>query len=180
MIRKLKSGQYRLYSRNGLFIVLCCLAVACSSAASSNAPAVVSSAADSASVHRAAVAVLTAFDSLQWDRFRSYFADDMTAFFPFAQSPARATNRAAVEETFGSFMTRARTAMENAGRPAVQGLRPRDLHVQMISRDAAVVTFHLGAAATPSRRTFVFRRTGADEWKVVHLHASPTPPAPPQ
>lgn len=69
-----------------------------------------------------------------------------------------------------------RTRRTEAGQPLVQGLAPRDLRVQMAGPDVAVVTFHLGGA-TPARRSLVFRRTGADEWKVVHWHAS-SPPQP--
>jgi ketosteroid isomerase-like protein len=54
------------------------------------------------------------------------------------------------------------------------GSRHDDLHVQMVG-DAAVVTFHLGPIATPSRRTLVFRRVAAEEWQLVHVHGSFAP-----
>lgn len=134
-------------------------------------------AADSASAHGAAAGFLAAFDSLQWERFRGYFADDVTMFFPFPQVPARADGRAAVEDVFGRFMEAQRAARTRAGRPLVQGITPRDLRVQMVGSDAAVVTFHLGAGA-PSRRSLVFHRSADGSWKVVHWHASPPPQAP--
>ena len=132
---------------------------------------------DSAGVHAAAQGFLAAFDSLQFDRFRGYFAEDMTMFFPFPQVPARGDGKAAVEEVFGRFMTAQREARATAGRPMVQGIAPRDLKVQMAGPDAAVVSFHLGAEATPARRSVVFRREPGG-WKVVHWHASSSPPAP--
>ena len=133
--------------------------------------------ADSASAHRAAVGFVAAFDSLQWDRFRGYFADDVTMFFPFAQVPRRADGRAAVEAVFQQFFDAQRAARTRAGRPMVQGLAPRDLALQMLGRDAAVLTFHLGEQS-PARRSVVFRRAQGDEWRVAHWHASPTPAAP--
>lgn len=132
--------------------------------------------ADSASAHRAAEGFLAAFDSLQWEAFRAYFADDVTMFFPFAQVPTRADGRQAVEDVFSRFFQAQREARTRDGRPMVQGIAPRDLRVQMAGPDVAVVSFHLGAE-NPARRSVVFRRTGGDQWKVVHWHASPSPRA---
>ncbi len=140
------------------------------------APAQRPSAADSAGVHAAAQGFLAAFDSLQFDSFRSYFADDVTMFFPFPQLPARVNGKPAVEDVFGRFMAAQREGRARAGRPMVQGITPRDLLVQMASHDAAVVSFHLGAEETPARRSLVFRKSPAG-WKVIHWHASPPPPA---
>lgn len=132
---------------------------------------------DSAEVHAAAQGFLAAFDSLQFDRFRSYFADDMTMFFPFPQLPARVTGKQAVEDVFGQFMAAQREGRAKAGRPMVQGITARDLLVQMASHDVAVVSFHLGAEETPARRSLVFRNSPTG-WKVVHWHASSAPQAP--
>ena len=128
-------------------------------------------------MHAAAQGFLAAFDSLQFDAFRGYFAEDMTMFFPFPQLPARVDDRAEVEEVFGKFMTAQREARAKAGRPMVQGIAPRDLKVQMAGPDVAVVSFHLGAEETPSRRSVVFRRDPGG-WKVIHWHASSPPQAP--
>jgi ketosteroid isomerase-like protein len=59
----------------------------------------------------------------------------------------------------------------------------RDVHVQMLGRDGAVVTClwtqsqtYKGAPDTASgRMTLVFKRVGND-WKAVHLHTSPDRP----
>jgi ketosteroid isomerase-like protein len=143
----------------------------------SAAPAGSSWAADSAGVHAAAQGFLAAFDSLQFDSFRGYFAEDMTMFFPFPQLPARVNGKAEVEEVFGKFMTAQREARAKEGRPMVQGIAPRDLKVQMASPGVAVVSFHLGAEKTPARRSVVFRREPSG-WKVIHWHASSPPQAP--
>lgn len=133
-------------------------------------------AADSASAHEAAVGFIAAFDSLHWGAFQDYFADDVTMFFPFPQIPARVEGRAAVAAVFGQFMTSQRERRTAAGQPLVQGIVPRDLRIQMAGADVAIASFHLGGDP-PSRRSVVFRRTGG-EWKVLHWHASPAPPAP--
>ena len=134
-------------------------------------------AADSAEVHLAAERFLAAFDSLQFDAFRSYLADDITMFFPFPQYPARVNGKQAVEDVFGPFMAAAREGRANAGRPLVLGLTARDLLVQMASHDAAIVSFHLGSEETPARRSVVFRKSPTG-WQVVHWHASAPAPAP--
>ena len=139
-------------------------------------PRPAAAAADSVSAHRAAEGFLAAFDSLQWEPFRAYFADDVTMFFPFAPVPTRADGRQAVEAVFSRFFQAQREARTRDGRPMVQGIAPRDLRVQMAGPDAAVVSFHLGSE-NPARRSVVFRRTSGDQWKVVHWHASPSPRA---
>ncbi|MGZ8378202.1 MAG: nuclear transport factor 2 family protein [Gemmatirosa sp.] len=135
------------------------------------------SAADSVGAYAAAQGFLAAFDSPQFDAFRGYFADDMTMFFPFPQFPARVDGRAGVEDIFGKFMTAQREARAKAGRPMVQGITARDLKVRMAGPDVAIVSVHLGAEATPARRSVVFRKDPGG-WKVVHWHASSAPPAP--
>ena len=135
-------------------------------------------AADSAGAHAAAVAFLTAFDSLQWEPFRAYFADDVTMFFPFGDTPARADGREAVEARFRRFFDAGHAAWSRSGRTDAprMGITPRDLRVQMAG-DAAIVSFHLGTTR-PSRRSVVFRRGTDGQWKVVHWHASPAPAEP--
>jgi len=125
------------------------------------------------SPEQAAQAFLRAFDRLEWEPFRGYFAEDMTMFFPFAQTQSRVDGREAIEKVFEGFFRAKRQQLADAGAPMIQGLNPRDMEVQMAGPDAAVVTFHLGSATTPARRSIVLRRT-AGEWKVIHWHASGT------
>lgn len=134
-------------------------------------------AADSASAHAAATAFLTAFDSLQWEPFRAFFADDVTMFFPFGDTPARADGREAVEARFRRFFDEALAAWQRSGRTGAprMGITPRDLRVQMAG-DVSIVSFHLGAE-NPARRSLVFHHTGGG-WKLVHWHASPPPQRP--
>lgn len=131
-------------------------------------------AADSAGAHQAALGFLEAFNTLQWEPFRAYFADDVTMFFPFTDTPARADGREAVEARFRTFFDEGLAAWARSGRTGEprMGITPRDLRVQMAG-DAAIVSFHLGTQA-PSRRSIVFRHTEAG-WKVIHWHASPAP-----
>jgi ketosteroid isomerase-like protein len=133
--------------------------------------------ADSVAAHRAAIGLLAAFDSLQWEPFMSYVADDITMFFPFVDSPSRADGRTAFAARFRPFFDDGRAARIRAGspNPPFLHLDPRDLKVQMAG-DAAVVTFHLGAQS-PSRRSLIFKNTNGD-WKLLHWHASPAPAAP--
>lgn len=130
---------------------------------------------DSVGAHRAAAGFIAAFDSLQWLPFTSYFADDITMFFPFGDTPRRADGRAAVEARFKPFFERGAAGLAQAGRKS-QGLKPSDWTVQAFS-GGAVVSFHLGTDR-PSRRSLVFRKTETGEWKLVHWHASPAPPPP--
>ncbi|HEX8317929.1 nuclear transport factor 2 family protein [Longimicrobium sp.] len=131
---------------------------------------------DSAGAAAAARGFLAAFDSLNWEPFRAYLADDITMFFPFPDAPARHDGRDAVEARFRPFFEQGRVRLRESGRTR-QGLAPRDMHVQMLGADAAAVSFHLGGER-PARRSLVFRRTADGAWKLAHWHASPPPAQP--
>ena len=164
--------------RTALFVVLAFGGIALGACQTiSTSRAVIVDPADSVAAHRAAIRFLAAFDSLKWEPFMSYVADDVTMFFPFVDSPSRADGRAAFAARFRSFFDDVRAARVRAGspNPPFLHLNPRDLKVQMAG-DAAVVTFHLGAQS-PSRRSLIFRRMGGD-WRLIHWHASPAPAAP--
>lgn len=108
-----------------------------------------------------------AFDNLEWDRFRGFFADDATVFYPRA-FPERANGRAEFEKTFAKVFETIR-----AGRATgpYMDLQPRELKIQ-IAGEVAVATFHLDdRAGFVNRRTLVLQKIGG-AWKIIHLHAS--------
>lgn len=110
---------------------------------------------------------ITAFDNLDWDKFRSAFADDATVFYP-RDMANRATGRIEIEEHFKRVFEQIR-----AGRAKgpYMDLQPRELHMQVLD-NVAIVTFHLDdRPGFINRRTFVLRKT-AGVWKIAHLHAS--------
>jgi ketosteroid isomerase-like protein len=118
---------------------------------------------DDADVRAAMTAWLEALNALDTEGMASYFADDITAYFPVAVAE-RVNGKAAVTEVF-----RAYTA-ETKKNVARTNIVPEELQV-MRTGDVAVVTFFVHNPAAVSRRTFVFRRDGA-RWLIVHLHAS--------
>jgi ketosteroid isomerase-like protein len=95
------------------------------------------------------------------------FDEGATHFAP--AQPLRASGKPAIREAFAQVFKQRRG-------PII--IMPTDVAVQSFG-DVAIVTAHLGAlpalpVAEPTtfgRRTFVLRRT-ANEWRIVHLHAS--------
>jgi len=111
-----------------------------------------------------------AFDRLEWQRFRRCFAPAVTVFFPFDTNPRRADGKAEVEAGFKRFFDEVRA---KATGPSYLGLAPRGVTVR-VWRDVALVTFHLdGVTGLPGtgRRTLLLERR-AEQWRIVHLHAS--------
>ena len=110
---------------------------------------------------------ISAFDNLEWDKFRNSFTDDATVFYPRGAAN-RANGRAQFEEHFRLVFEQIR-----AGRTSgpYMHLQPRDLRVQIIG-NAAIVTFQLDdRPGFVNRRTLVLRKAGG-VWKIAHLHAS--------
>jgi ketosteroid isomerase-like protein len=112
-------------------------------------------------------AFIQTFDNLDWERFRSFFADDATVFYPRGMA-RRAHGRAEIEDNFQQVFTEIRG---NRKQPPYMDLQPHDLHIQRFG-DIAIATFHLDdRPGMVNRRTIVLHRVG-DAWKIVHLHAS--------
>ena len=110
---------------------------------------------------------IQAFDNLDWEKFRSFFADDATVFYP-REFPRRAKGREEFEKYFQKVFDRIR-----AGR--TQGpymdIQPRDLELQ-VTGDVTIATFHLDdRPGFLNRRTIVLQKREA-VWKIIHLHAS--------
>jgi uncharacterized protein (TIGR02246 family) len=110
---------------------------------------------------------ISAFDNLEWDKFRNLFTDDATVFYPRGAAK-RANGRAQFEQHFRVVFEQIR-----AGRTSgpYMHLQPRDLRVQIIG-NAAIVTFQLDdRPGFVNRRTLVLSKAGG-VWKIAHLHAS--------
>jgi ketosteroid isomerase-like protein len=110
---------------------------------------------------------IQAFDNLDWERFRSAFADEATVFYPRA-FPRRADGRAEFERTFQHVFEQIRAGRSKG---PYMDLQPRDLRIQ-VAGDTAIVTFHLDdRPGFLNRRTIILRKTERG-WKIIHLHAS--------
>lgn len=110
---------------------------------------------------------LTAFDHLDWERFRRGFVSGATVFFPFDVHPRLANGNTEVEAEFQRFFDEVRA---RAPGPPYLNLVPQDLSIQ-VWQDLALVTFHLDRPPSIGRRTLVLLRQ-AQQWRVAHMHAS--------
>lgn len=124
--------------------------------------------ADSGAIQEAISGFIDAFVNLDWERFRTSFADGATVFFPpSAKFARRANGRAEIESTFGSVFENARLHKSHA--PYVD-IHPKDVHMQTFG-NVAIVTFHLEDSDWFGRRTIVLNKQD-EKWLMVHLHAS--------
>jgi ketosteroid isomerase-like protein len=118
---------------------------------------------------------IQAFDNLNWEQFRGFFADDATVFYP-REVPHRAAGRKEIESQFQRVFAQIRG---NRSKPPYMDLEPRDLTTQIFG-DIAIATFHLDdRPGVLGRRTVVLHKN-AGAWKIVHLHASEVAVLPPQ
>jgi ketosteroid isomerase-like protein len=116
---------------------------------------------------------ITAFDNLDWDKFRNAFADDATVFYP-SDRANRANGRMEVEEYFKHVFELIRAGRSKG---PYMDIQPRELRIQVLG-DVAIATFHLDdRPGFINRRTLVLRKTAA-RWKIAHLHASEVASAP--
>ena len=107
---------------------------------------------------------LTAFENLEWEPFRSAFADSATVFHPAPNMPGRVTGRAAIDSTFRIVFADVRA--HATGGPPFHHLTSVDLRIQPLAPDVVLATFELHNAERLARRTVVFRREG-DAWRIV-------------
>jgi ketosteroid isomerase-like protein len=119
-------------------------------------------------VRQALSQFVQAFDNLDWDRFVGFFSDDATMFQPRRFGP-RAENKLEIESQFRQVFQVIRGEQT---KPPFMQISPRDLRVQMLGAEVAIVTFHLDDRPNVlNRRTIVWKRTKSG-WKIVHIHAS--------
>lgn len=112
---------------------------------------------------------IRAFDNLDWDRFRTFFTDDATVFYPRGFTK-RAHGRAEFEADFHIVFEQIRGSRTQ---PPYMDLQPRDLQIQRYE-NIAIATFHLDdRPGVLNRRTIVLHKFHG-QWKIVHLHASET------
>ena len=110
---------------------------------------------------------IRAFDNLEWDQFRSFFADDATVFYP-REFARRAEGREEFERYFQKVFDRIREGKSHA---PYMDIQPKDLKLQIMG-DVAIVTFHLDdRPGFLNRRTIVLQKRESG-WKIIHLHAS--------
>ena len=112
------------------------------------------------------LAFLDAFNSLDAERFDSFFAEDATMFFPSGPFPkARVEGRQAVTAAFGRLFAMAKERGTNR-----LNIKPFDMKVQDYG-SFALATFHLRGNGNIGRRSILFRQHGKS-WRIVHFHAS--------
>jgi ketosteroid isomerase-like protein len=119
-------------------------------------------------VRQALSQFLQVFDNLEWDRFTAFFADDATMFQP-RKFVRRADGKSEIKYEFQQVFEDIRGTQT---KPPYMDLQPRDLRIQMLGDDVAIVTFHLdNHPGLLNRRSLIWKRfkTG---WKIVHIHAS--------
>ena len=120
---------------------------------------------------------VAAFNALDLPAFLAAFDREATVFHPApVDGSGKRVEPDQLERTWGETFASLKARSKRQGPPWLD-IAPRDLRVDRIGRDAAVVSFHLSNDAFPGRRTTVWHRT-ARGWRIVHLHASRLPPGP--
>jgi hypothetical protein len=123
---------------------------------------------ESGEVRKAMEAFVEAFNNLEWEKYSAAFADDATVFSPSDASPRRSTGRAEFEINQKKTFEEGR---QRKAQPPYLNIMPKDLLIQMLGANAAIVTFHLEGENVLRRRTFVLQKIKG-KWLIVHLHAS--------
>jgi len=113
---------------------------------------------------------LRAFDNLDWPGFRACFGPNPTMFHPAAPNSVRVETEEQFDKAWAGVFERIRrtSGREN---PPFMTLEPKDLRIEFLSFDVALVTFHIISETEIDRRTIIFKRY-RKAWKIVHIHAS--------
>jgi purine nucleosidase len=123
-----------------------------------------------ASIESSLASFVAAFRDLDWPAFRACFSQDPTIFHPSAKNIWRVDTPEEFEQAWQRVFARIKNNSQRAVAP-YQDLKPRDLRIERLSEDVALVTFHLEDGRMLDRRTLVMKREGS-QWKIVHIHAS--------
>jgi ketosteroid isomerase-like protein len=114
---------------------------------------------------------ISAFNNLEWDKFQTALADEITVFnpeIPEAPTVNRLDGKQAVEDSFKGVFAASRQQLKG---PPYLHIVPKRVRIQMLV-DTAIVTFEFDREGNSmGRRTLVFHRE-VNGWKIVHIHAS--------
>ena len=115
-------------------------------------------------------AFVAAFDNLDWPAFRARFSEKPTIFHPSAPNIRRIDTPGEFEKAWLGVFERIKKNSHRIVAPYMD-LQPRDLRIEKLSEDVALVTFHIEDRNVLERRTLVMKRESG-EWKIAHIHAS--------
>jgi ketosteroid isomerase-like protein len=119
---------------------------------------------DRGTVEQALATFVDAFTSLDRARMEACFTDDATVFHRFGAS-----------RRHGFWDEEFETWRATRPGPPYLSIDPKDLQIQELGNEVAIVSFHLdNRPGELGRRTLVFAKT-PDGWKIAHLHASVMP-----
>ena len=112
---------------------------------------------------------LRAFENLDMSAFIACFSDEATAFFPSPEPPLRVSGKADIQCRFEIVFAGIRQSATSG--PPFHQLPARDLLIQVMNPETALVSFHLFNAERTARRTLVLVKSDG-QWRILHLHAS--------
>ncbi|HLK29249.1 MAG TPA: nuclear transport factor 2 family protein [Puia sp.] len=109
-----------------------------------------------------------AFKNLEFDKFQTFFSDDVTVFFPPSALVAdRINGKEKAMEVFKNFFDKVR---KSKAAPPYLDINPQKLQIN-IFEEIAIVTFELDDKDALSRRTIIFKKQNG-QFMIIHLHAS--------
>ena len=124
--------------------------------------------ADSIAVNNQLSKFVKAFENLDFDQFQSFFADNVTVFFPpSAMLSGRIDGKEKSMAVFKAFFQRVK---EKKSSPPYLDIKPEKMNIDLFG-DVAVVTFELNDPGALSRRTIVMKKING-QYLIIHLHAS--------
>jgi ketosteroid isomerase-like protein len=128
-----------------------------------------------AGIREATERLLRALDDLDWESFRTSWAQRPTAFLPFDDTPDGVVGRQDVESRWRRFFDETRASRSG---PPYLNLRPLGLQIERFGSVGLVIftlELTIGGRRLPlQRRTLVFTQESGS-WKLVHMHASGAP-----
>ncbi|HYO80412.1 MAG TPA: nuclear transport factor 2 family protein [Bryobacteraceae bacterium] len=116
---------------------------------------------------------LTALHDLDLQRMHNCFADDLTVFQHSGDTLTRIDSKDELRKALEPTIAFIREAVSKQGRtsPPYHDVGARDMRVQMLSDDAAIVTFVMPNPTFVRRLSAVYARRDGN-WKIVHMHTS--------
>ena len=123
---------------------------------------------DSVAVNNQLTRFVKAFENLDFDQFQSFFADNVTIFFPpSAMVSARVDGKEKAMTVFKTFFQHVK---EKKSAPPYLDIKPQKLNINLYG-NIAIITFELNDPGALSRRTIVMKKING-EYLIIHLHAS--------
>ncbi len=157
----------QLFSLLGISIILFCIGIAGSGFLNK------SHANETTKIKETIDTFIDGINSLDLETIKTVYSEEATVFYPFSFTPELLKGREEILAKQSKGFELMHQIYANQGKPAPKtlGLSPTDFHIELLSKNIALVNWHSPRPKHLGRRTAILKKVKG-QWLIISHHAS--------